>query len=82
MRGTMTEEQCDALLTKIEEWNEAMDAGEVEKALDIGRQVPYPAGLLMDLKKVFGKEYLVKMRINLRLAEEAYGKDWLDQPDR
>ncbi len=80
MTTVLTEKQWDMVLTKIEEWNDAVEKGDRQKAMQIGRAVPYPPDVLKGMKDIYGKDYLIKRGFNLSLANKAFGKGWLDEP--
>ncbi len=80
MTAVFTDTQYDAIFDKMDEFDEAYDKGDIEGALAIGRSIEYPPHLLMRVKKVLGKDYLIENGFNLKLADEAFGKDWLDEP--
>ena len=48
-------------------------------AREIDREYAPSAELLMSAKRVMGAEWLRRQTFDMRHAEEAYGRDWLDR---
>ncbi len=80
MSTALTEQQWDTILDDLEKWSEAYDQGRIDDALTIGQSITHPPEVLKTMKEVFGKDYLVENGFNLRLANEAFGEGWLDEP--
>ena len=52
--------------------------GDEAAAREIDRDFAPSAEVLLSAKKVMGPEWLRRQTFDMRHAEEAYGRDWLD----
>ena len=57
---------------------EARARGDEAAAREIERDFAPSAEVLLSAKKVMGREWLRRQTFDMRHAEEAYGRDWLD----
>ena len=57
---------------------EAEDRGDQAEAGRLLSALEAPAHTLMAIKRTFGADWIRRMNLNTRLADEKYGPDWLD----
>lgn len=58
---------------------EAVKGGDHESAWELRKQVIYPAEALLAAKRNMGADWIRKRGLNTKMADEKYGKDWLDR---
>ena len=60
-----------------DEIDAALEAGDMERFMELSKQAPLPPEVANAFKFGFGAEYMKNCGFNLSAAEEKYGKDWL-----
>lgn len=61
----------------LEETNAAWETGDIEKGVELSKQLPLAPHLAKAAKKLWGKEFLLESGFDLSAAEAEYGCDWL-----
>jgi hypothetical protein len=72
----LQEPDDDPLLDAI---NAASAAGDMEKFIELSRQMPVPPEVAKAFKESFGSDFVKNTGANLTAAEKAYGSDWLSR---
>lgn len=57
--------------------NAAVDADDMDKAVEIAKLIPLPPEVANAFKVGFGADFMRDSGFNLSAAEEKYGSDWL-----
>jgi hypothetical protein len=67
------DEKLDIVVKSVE----LKDAGKLEEADRVWKQIPLAPYLAKWCKDMIGPEFLIQCRYNLSEAEAEFGKDWL-----
>ncbi len=79
MGEALTEEQYNELFDYMDMFCAALDKGDTDEVLEVGKKIPFPPRILKGMKEIYGKDYILERGFNLRHANAAYGNGWLDE---
>lgn len=66
------------VLDVLQQGIDAYKRGDSDEGARLARLFPMDPYAAKAVKNVFGKEYLLSLKMDLSEAEEIYGKNWLD----